>query len=68
MKVLKDKQLGPWCSFCEPKTTRATHRQDGFGGKHCCADHKPQLLEIERSNALREGRMTEADHQTWGRL
>lgn len=42
MKKLKAKQLGNWCQFCEPKTTRATHVGRGFDG-FCCEDHKEEL-------------------------
>ena len=68
MKKLKQKQLGPWCSYCEPKTTRATHRQDGFSGKFCCEEHRDELRDEEEEIYRREQRYTEADAQTWGRL
>ena len=68
MKKLKQKQLGPWCSYCPPKTTRATYRQDGFSGKFCCDGHKENLEADEQEEYRREQRYTEADDQTWGRL
>ena len=68
MFKLKNNQLGPWCSFCEPKTTRATHRQDGWQGKFACGDHTKSLLAYEQQEAKRDERITEADQQTWMRL
>ena len=68
MKKLKQKQLGPWCSYCEPKTNRATYRGDGFSGNFCCEEHKGNLESDEKERRGREQRYTEADAQTWGRL
>lgn len=68
MKRLKKNQIGPWCSYCEPKTSKATHREDGFAGKFCCDIHKDALSADEKASREREDRYTEADHQTWGQL
>lgn len=65
MKKLKEKQRGPWCSFCPPKTTRAVYRQDCFSGKFSCERHSEDLLIIEQKE---DDKMTEADYQTWGRV
>ena len=66
MKKLKPKQLGPWCDFCEPKTTRATHVGRCFNG-FACEAHRDNLKKDELEN-FDEGYMSEADYQTWGRL
>lgn len=63
MKKLLGKQWGPWCEWCRPKTTRATHRSRGFY-HYSCDDHTDELTATESD----DDRMTEADHQTWGRL
>lgn len=70
MKKLKANQLGPWCGYCAEKTVRATHRPDGFYSHiaMACEDHKFLIKGMEEEAERREGRMTEADHQTWGRL
>jgi hypothetical protein len=68
MKKLKEKQLGPWCTFCPPKTVRASHVENGWRGEFCCEMHKPELLEHERDHELMEDRITLADEQTWMRL
>jgi len=68
MKRLKRNQEGPFCSFCPPKTNRATHRQNGFAGYFCCVDHKEELKVIEEEVNRKEERLTEADYQTWMRL
>ena len=64
MKKLKAKQLGPWCTFCPPKTTKATHVQCGWYGQFACEEHKEDLKKVEQE----EDRLTEADYQTWMRL
>lgn len=68
MKLLKKHQLGPWCSYCEPKTTRAQLRKSGFNtdGTFACTEHRERLREDEHEE--RNERYTEADHQTWGQL
>lgn len=68
MKRLKKNQMGPWCSFCPEKTTRAVYREDGFAKVFSCADHKEALKDHERVKSEREDRMTEADYQTWHKL
>ena len=68
MKKLKDNQLGPWCSFCPPKTTRATFRSRGRDTKHCCDEHKPLLAAYEKEQRVYDDYYTEADYQTWMRL
>lgn len=68
MKKLKAKQLGPWCSFCDPKTTRAVYRENGFADTFACPLHKSALDKHEKQQAEREEYLTEADHQTWMRL
>ena len=42
VKKLKQKQLGPWCSYCSEKTVRAVHQGCGFG-KFACEQHLPNL-------------------------
>jgi len=64
MKRLKKNQLGPWCSFCPPKTTRAVFVQHGWHGKFCCGQHKKELIDCEKDNY----KLTEADYQTWFNL
>lgn len=61
MKKLKVNQLGSWCQFCDPKTTRATHVGRGFNG-FSCENHKDELRKIEDVS------MSEGDYQSWGRL
>jgi hypothetical protein len=68
MKKLKANQLGSWCTYCPPKTTRATHREYGASGKFCCASHVEALKADEQITYDREQRHTEADYQTWGNL
>lgn len=68
MKKLKQNQMGPWCSFCGNKKTRATHREHGFHGMFCCEEHKEELLKHEESRFLKDKRITEADRQTWMRV
>lgn len=67
MKKLKQNQLGPWCTFCPPKTERAVYREDGFASTFCCHTHKNELLKLEMSRQT-GGRVTEADRQTWMKL
>ena len=66
MKKLKTNQLGSWCQFCPPKTTRATHVGRFFEGFACVA-HKEDLMALELENAD-DGYMSEGDYQSWGRL
>jgi predicted metal-dependent hydrolase len=66
MKKLKKNQLGHWCQFCEPKTTRATHVGRGFEG-FSCEEHKEELRVLERESAD-DGHMSEGDYQAWGHL
>ncbi|WP_155761789.1 hypothetical protein [Alteromonas mediterranea] len=68
MKKLKSNQIGPWCSFCSPKTARAVYREDGFARRFCCEIHKDTLLMHERDTIDQERRVTEADIQTWEAL
>ena len=69
MKKLKPNQLGPWCSYCPAKTTRAAYKQSGYmAKKHCCAEHIPDLQAEELADCQRDGHLTEADYQTWMRL
>lgn len=67
MKRLKSNQLGPWCSFCAPKTSRAVWREHG-GGLFACRDCVPQLEQREKDVAITEARVTDADRQTWMNL
>lgn len=68
MKKIKENQMGAWCKFCPPKTTRATWRSSGMGlSTHACDEHR-KALEAHEAKQRDDGRMTEADHQTWGRL
>lgn len=68
MKKLKANQLGPWCSFCAPKTERAVYRENGFADKFACSEHKSALAQHECQKEEREQRLTEADYQTWMRV
>ena len=43
IRKLKAKQRGPYCPYCPPKTTRATHR--GYGHSLACEKHLPELRE-----------------------
>jgi len=65
MKRLKKAQLGHWCEFCEPKTTRAVWVGRGFNG-FACNEHTKELQATEYSPD--DDNMSEADYQTWGRL
>lgn len=61
MKKLKVKQLGSWCQFCDPKTTRATYVGRGFNG-FACDKHKEELREMEGKDKD-DGYMSEGDYQ-----
>ena len=65
MKKLNKNQIGEWCTFCPPKTSRATYAQTGWHGQFCCDNHKLDLEEYEHENNKQENRLTEADSQTW---
>lgn len=69
MKKIKANQMGAWCSFCSPKTTRAVWREAGMGSgkKHACDEHREALAAYEREESKRDDYMSEADYQTWGR-
>lgn len=64
MKKLKKSQLGHWCSYCEPKTTRAIYVQSGWHGMFACEKHKDKLMADEK----KEEKFTEADRQSWMRI
>ena len=64
MNKLKDKQLGPWCTFCASKTTKAVYVQTGWYGQFACEKHKDDLNTYEN----KESNLTEADYQTWMQL
>ncbi len=68
MKKLKANQLGPWCHWCPPKTTRAVWRPHGSFHVCACDEHIPELKQLERDCAEVEAHITEADRQTWMRL
>ena len=68
MKKLKTNQLGPWCTFCPPKTRKAVFVQTGWYGQFSCDEHKEDLRKYEQDESEREQRMTEADHQSWANL
>lgn len=76
MKKLKENQLGPFCSYCEPRTTRAVYRKSSWAysysagfNKYCCEEHKESLLEDERKCSKdSEDSYSEADYSTWLRL
>ncbi|KXS55066.1 MAG: Uncharacterized protein AWU57_569 [Marinobacter sp. T13-3] len=57
------------CSYCREQgiKTPAIWRSRGWY-ETACEDHKAQLDQDETKRETREQRMTEADHQTWGRL
>lgn len=67
MKLLKPNQRNYWCSFCPPKTTKATHRSNNRFQKFACSEHKLQLQEWEQQHSD-SNHLTEADYQTWMRL
>lgn len=65
MKRLKQNQLGHFCSYCPPKTTRAVYRTDGWlGFKPYCCDNQSCIDKLKHSETD-SGRYTEADYQTW---
>jgi len=66
MITLKKKHLGPYCSFCPPKTTRAVYTDEHRHSTFACEDHKQDLIKEESKTRHTEERMTEADYQTWG--
>lgn len=68
MKRIREKDGKPWCKFCPEKTVRAVWRSTGMSiNKHACEEHQQELraLEVSRRD---DDHMSEADHQTWGRL
>lgn len=68
MKRLKPNQIGPYCSFCEPRTTKAVFRNDVMFNKFACDNHKKDLMKYEHDQDERDSHLTEADYQTWWRL
>ena len=56
-----------YCSHCKPLKVDAVWRKAGIHCNHhdgyACEDHK-HLIPVDKD----DGHMTEADHQTWGRL
>lgn len=69
MKRIKENQMGAWCKFCPPKTTRAVWRSSGMGlSSHACEEHRTALKAEEDKRHEADSRMTKADYQTWGRL
>ena len=46
MKKLKPKQLGYFCQYCPPKTTRATYRSDYGFDYFACNEHKGLLPSV----------------------
>lgn len=69
MKRLKQKQLGPWCSYCcNEGRKRAVFHEDGWYGKFACEEHVAQLKAHEAASRYAEQRVTEADYQTWMKL
>lgn len=69
MKMLKQNQLGPWCDFCLPKTSKAIWKSGSLGchQKFACNNHQTELKAHEIKSAD-NGHMSEADYQTWGKL
>jgi hypothetical protein len=65
MKKLKQKQLGPWCDYCPPKTVRAVYAVRGFNSL-CCEAHYQEAELTER--AINNEHVSEADYQTWWNL
>lgn len=64
MKKMKPQSTQP-CSYCK---TRAAWRSGGLSLiKYACADHVKELQAHEVATRD-DGHMSEADHQTWGRL
>lgn len=64
MKKMKPKSTQP-CSYC---TARADWKSNGLSlVKFACQDHVYRLVKHEK-DTRDNGHMTEADHQTWGRL
>lgn len=60
-RKLKARQRGPWCQYCEPKTTRAVYRDYGFHN-FACEEHKGQLPKDP------DDYMTEGEWQAFGRF
>ena len=60
VRRLRKNQRGPWCGYCEPKTTRATHRGLGFS-KFSCADHKERLETDDREYECRDSIGSDAE-------
>jgi hypothetical protein len=56
------------CSLCALPTP-AKWRSSGIGmpNMYVCDGHQGELMQFERGHRD-DGYMTEADHQTWGRL
>ncbi|KXS55127.1 MAG: Uncharacterized protein AWU57_473 [Marinobacter sp. T13-3] len=68
MQRLKKNQRNG-CDYCRKDgiKTPGVWRSHGFYEVACDA-HKAQLQADEDRREQRESRMTEADHQTWGRV
>lgn len=68
MKLLKQYQLGPWCGFCPPKTSKAIWKSSGMTNQQfACNAHQSELKAHEIKHAD-NGHMSEGDYQSWGRL
>lgn len=68
MNKLKQNQLGPFCTFCPPKTNRAVWREHGFAGSFACDEHRNDLRDLEKKKFEEDQHTTEADARTWMRL
>lgn len=55
---------GAKCDFCRPEKVTAVWKEGGFKSGLACEDHK-DLLPPEEDD---DGRLTEADRETWMRL
>ena len=62
VRRLRKKQRGPWCSYCEPRTSRAVFRGCGFR-KFCCSNCRPKLEAEDEKEERMGGYQTEAEWQ-----
>ncbi|WP_152607843.1 hypothetical protein [Acinetobacter sp. A47] len=65
MYALRSNQRGHWCSLC---TKNRAVKRSKYYTFYSCDECLPQAIEKELEEMRRESHMTEADHQTWGRL
>lgn len=63
MKKLKEKQLGPWCSYCPPKFRRAVWRKSGLATLYACDQHAATLKDFELREDESCRHPSEADYE-----